>query len=1093
MGRRKLTRILLEAGGSIEIKNAQNETPRDIALRKNLPEILEILDSPVIVKTPKDRDRSSSNSKSADKVGGNKSKSKNQTDYVVNPANWSPYGCHYFPDPRSFPSPKLETLPKEPLGKGEQYYLDLAGNIRKGPIGVGNTCYCGPFFRHIEERISRNRKSIRKYVHKATERLDNKVQALALKTDDQIEQLTRSMIADRIRCEGRRIHLEQWLKRGDPTRITVGHHLKSKKNLDNTNTLTRCKSLELLDETSLDDKKIQNSRSFDILDGADVIVHRGENDEPVHSAHDSVEHQRRAPSQVSSDRKTSKNSDRSRSSGGRLECDNYSVSERLEELLAKTNEILELEKISRRKKKQVSHNTYTPVAENVKKRTKVPKELKVSPQNRHSMYTEDIIEQLKKTSLAEEKRFSSKNVNDVFIEKEMKKITTSLLHEEESENEEDEIIKGNLPPLSPEIIKEFPSQKEIERRSDQEHEKSSILSGSSQKNPPSSSGSGGYVPEFSHNLRLRNRKHSDPNTIDKTLNSPTKKQASPIDEINYQHKDYQYLLNALRNGYNSQEIGLPLNNENYHQDQFDPTRSGFYQNSTFDDTFKSEKSRNLSLSEKSNPDQEDTVELSEMANVKEINELKSRILNGSNWKSQVLKKTQQQANKNTSSDNKDAAKNTNGSVQKLEIKNSEIKTLKSPQSGILKRSKVQELVAKIQGKKKTGNNNEESTKTSQTNSSVDNKVNRNDDHNENSESSEDEEEHHRESNHPEQIIYVNKPIEDQYYLQQRQHHYVPGEDHYYYNNAINRAQPQVGPSLFAKPIYHHQTNNIVNSQHLANLQKQFLQKPIIDARNLVPKDAYFHELPNKNRLRPIIDKLPEKQMINFSHQFQQQLQTPSPPVINLSHHQTGSSGQPSPNSANSLVAARTRNPLPYLQGYDENYVQISPSPNSNRNLTSPSFNSNRHIPYPEKLLSNRKFITSNGENYVNTNSQDSIDYGFTTHNPQQMMHSSTTTILQHHHHQSSSITPDQAQIERDSNNDSGYSTKIGGGSSHGPSPSLSGSTGTGCGGGGGNEFCGPTTINSNDILTNIQKEQKHSENNGNVTYFVGNIGASSLV
>ncbi len=50
----------------------------------------------------------------------------------MNPKNWSPYGCHYFPDPRSFPSPKLETLPKEPLGTGEQYFLDLAGNIRKG-------------------------------------------------------------------------------------------------------------------------------------------------------------------------------------------------------------------------------------------------------------------------------------------------------------------------------------------------------------------------------------------------------------------------------------------------------------------------------------------------------------------------------------------------------------------------------------------------------------------------------------------------------------------------------------------------------------------------------------------------------------------------------------------------------------------------------------------------------------------------------------------------------------------------------------------------------------------------------------------------
>ena len=35
-----------------------------------------------------------------------------------------------------FPQPRLDTLPKDPLGKGEQYYLDLSGNIRK--VGGGD-------------------------------------------------------------------------------------------------------------------------------------------------------------------------------------------------------------------------------------------------------------------------------------------------------------------------------------------------------------------------------------------------------------------------------------------------------------------------------------------------------------------------------------------------------------------------------------------------------------------------------------------------------------------------------------------------------------------------------------------------------------------------------------------------------------------------------------------------------------------------------------------------------------------------------------------------------------------------------------------
>lgn len=43
MGRRKLTRILLEAGCDRSLRNKQGETAKDIARRKNLNEILEII------------------------------------------------------------------------------------------------------------------------------------------------------------------------------------------------------------------------------------------------------------------------------------------------------------------------------------------------------------------------------------------------------------------------------------------------------------------------------------------------------------------------------------------------------------------------------------------------------------------------------------------------------------------------------------------------------------------------------------------------------------------------------------------------------------------------------------------------------------------------------------------------------------------------------------------------------------------------------------------------------------------------------------------------------------------------------------------
>ena len=70
---------------------------------------------------------------------GGRSSSRQKAD-----PHWSPYGCHYYPDPTDFPDPDPASLPEEPLRPGEQYFLDLGGKIRKGPVGSGYTCYCAP-------------------------------------------------------------------------------------------------------------------------------------------------------------------------------------------------------------------------------------------------------------------------------------------------------------------------------------------------------------------------------------------------------------------------------------------------------------------------------------------------------------------------------------------------------------------------------------------------------------------------------------------------------------------------------------------------------------------------------------------------------------------------------------------------------------------------------------------------------------------------------------------------------------------------------------------------------------------------------------
>lgn len=208
MGRRKLTRILYEVCGTsaLLLRNAQGETPRDIAIRKNLKPIIEILNSPPTTNKYAcenidgrfNKQRSSSGSgrnytSDSDKIKQTKCINDRcpPESKIDDSTVWSPYGCHYFPDPRSFPAPKLETFPKEPLKCGEQYYLDLGGNIRKGPVGIQNTCYCRPFFNHIEQQINQNKKSFKKYVLKATGKIDGKVQEHGRNTDDQFQNIAR--------------------------------------------------------------------------------------------------------------------------------------------------------------------------------------------------------------------------------------------------------------------------------------------------------------------------------------------------------------------------------------------------------------------------------------------------------------------------------------------------------------------------------------------------------------------------------------------------------------------------------------------------------------------------------------------------------------------------------------------------------------------------------------------------------------------------------------------------------------------------------------------------------------------------------------
>ena len=92
-----------------------------------------------------------------------------------------------------FPLPRMNTLPDDPLRAGEQYFFDLAGNIKKGPVTKPGACYCGPAFEKFEKKLERNKKELLKHIDNSNTKLDSKISHLERKTRDQLFNLNQSM------------------------------------------------------------------------------------------------------------------------------------------------------------------------------------------------------------------------------------------------------------------------------------------------------------------------------------------------------------------------------------------------------------------------------------------------------------------------------------------------------------------------------------------------------------------------------------------------------------------------------------------------------------------------------------------------------------------------------------------------------------------------------------------------------------------------------------------------------------------------------------------------------------------------------------
>ncbi|KAL8595323.1 hypothetical protein ACOMHN_020076 [Nucella lapillus] len=265
--RRKIAKILVESHADIHVLNKQSETAVDVARRKDNPEIVLIINSLARVhsggvrgrevlgvtfkdevepddghtgcateedppskpdkpekergffaffkKKKKDKDRDNSK----DRGGGNRQPAK-KTLTTTTPGTQGPTSLPPPSHPAGGPPPAVRRVSgffsQYVPQSGTQYYRDLAGNIKQGPVGYSPVCHCRPVFQHIEQTMLDAREKLSDHINSSHQVLQERIRQLDYQTSHQSQPLdpgTRKRLeAERRSCQAaldQRLQLER--------------------------------------------------------------------------------------------------------------------------------------------------------------------------------------------------------------------------------------------------------------------------------------------------------------------------------------------------------------------------------------------------------------------------------------------------------------------------------------------------------------------------------------------------------------------------------------------------------------------------------------------------------------------------------------------------------------------------------------------------------------------------------------------------------------------------------------------------------------------------------------------------------------------
>lgn len=243
--RKKIAKLLVEAGIDINIINKQEETAIDVARRKDHPEVImtitsliktkvqvhpspkavnftEIpvdMDGPVVVPDediPMKTEKSGSKLLSFFKKKKKEKEKQATTGSQVHPSSGRQPVQGFF----------SQYVPKQ----GQQYYRDLAGNIKQGPVGYTPICQCMPALQQLEKRVDKDKEHIYEHIDASHQILKNRMDQLDRKTNMQMDAFDRwsrdrfddeerncyrridQRLEDHATYRGRGVNVDDWLE-----------------------------------------------------------------------------------------------------------------------------------------------------------------------------------------------------------------------------------------------------------------------------------------------------------------------------------------------------------------------------------------------------------------------------------------------------------------------------------------------------------------------------------------------------------------------------------------------------------------------------------------------------------------------------------------------------------------------------------------------------------------------------------------------------------------------------------------------------------------------------------------------------------------